>query len=140
MRHCSRIHFRRGVSCGQVSGGIGTALFYVTYEMMLLVIPSVALAWTLSYLLSVIWQHALHSFLVFGFPRNYVRSLLGVYAAYTLSILLSSGVAFVADSWEVPPRITFVVSTVATGIVNFFTVKSAFGETDSATDKRTKEK
>lgn len=60
-----------------ISGGIGTALFFLLYQQMLtwtIVGGSQSAAWTLSYLLSIIWQHLLHRHLVFGATSPYLSS------------------------------------------------------------------
>jgi putative flippase GtrA len=61
-----------------ISGGIGTFFFYILYDQMLnfsLLEGSQSWAWTLSYLCSIIWQHALHRYLVFGSSSPYLQSI-----------------------------------------------------------------
>lgn len=85
------------------------------------------LAWTGSYLLSILWQHALHRYLVFGAASPYLSSLVWTYISYTLSIVLSSGLSLVFVSYlGVHHRISFVLTLVITGVLNFHTLKNAF--------------
>lgn len=48
-----------------ISGGIGTALFYVLYEILFQVFPfenyKSSIAWVVAYLCSIIWQMELHN-------------------------------------------------------------------------------
>lgn len=78
----------------QISGIIGTALFYLAYEAIYaanqLDFHRAGVAWASAYALSILWQHALHRLLVFGPQGNYIRSLLYCYVCYAVSIVLSS--------------------------------------------------
>lgn len=77
-----------------ISGGIGTAIFYVVflgieYQCKALGIPAAStVAWVLSYLLSILWQYELHAALVFGRPAAYWKSLAGCYVAYGVRAVL----------------------------------------------------
>lgn len=117
-----------------LSGAIGTFLFNRMFEALLTyeVVASQAVAWAVSYLTSILWQFALHSALVYGFPDNILRGLLNTYAAYALSIVLSTGFAKILEWQGVAPTVSFWVSTVATGVINYFTVSSAFGSSSSS--------
>eukprot|EP01138_Halocafeteria_seosinensis_P002373 gb/GECG01002430.1/.p1 GENE.gb/GECG01002430.1/~~gb/GECG01002430.1/.p1 ORF type:complete len:147 (+),score=9.03 gb/GECG01002430.1/:1-441(+) len=115
-----------------VSGVIGTCLFYACFHVMLLTLPfgeeyKTTISWNLSYILSIVWQHLLHQWLVFGFAKNYLSSLLSMYAAYAASIALSTAFTFILEQWVgLTGSWAFGVSTAATGVINYFTVKSAF--------------
>jgi len=84
-----------------VSGFIGTVLFFYFYEFVVEALSSalvpgtflanykVTIAWTFSNLVSILWQHSLHRYLVYGHSKPYFQSLVGTYAAYSVSIVLS---------------------------------------------------
>lgn len=79
-----------------ISGGIGTAIFYVVflgieYQCKALDISAAStVAWVLSYLLSILWQYELHAALVFGRPAAYWKSLAGCYVAYGVRAVLAA--------------------------------------------------
>jgi len=84
-------------------------------------------SWLSAYLLSIVWQHSLHRYLVFGATGNYWKTLMWTYVSYTLSLVLSSVLNYVlADQLSLNHRIAFVLTLLLTGILNFFTLKSAF--------------
>ena len=153
-----------------ISGWIGTAIFYVVYEWIhalgnrpesdgsasdsasssssrpmlgLAVIDALewsTVAWTSSYALSILWQHALHRYLVFGSQSPYLSSLLWTYLSYALSIVLSAVVQHALLAWlGLHHRLAFGLTLVITGVVNFHTVKGAFQAPDqtSAKDQKT---
>ena len=64
-----------------------------------------------------------------------------MYAAYAASIILSTGLTFVLEQWVgLTGTWAFAVSTAATGVINYFTVKSAFEFSKSRNaDSATKE-
>jgi putative flippase GtrA len=64
-----------------ISGGIGTFFFWLLYQQMLtlpMLDGSQSWAWTLSYVCSILWQHALHRYLVFGAQSPYLQSMLSL--------------------------------------------------------------
>ena len=127
-----------------LSGWVGTAIFYVVYEWIHSVgaddarrplcgvgaidaLDWSSLAWTSSYALSILWQHALHRYLVFGTAAPYLRSLVWTYLSYALSIVLSSVLNHALVSYiGVNHRVSFALTLVNTGVLNFYTVSSAF--------------
>jgi putative flippase GtrA len=121
-----------------VSGGIGTAIFFGVYTIILQYFPDrQALVWTLSYLLSIIWQHALHRFLVFGSDKPYFKvwpgleatnqqSLLGTYLAYSVGIVISHFLMEGLQALETNPTVSWVIGLAFTGLINYFMVREAF--------------
>ncbi len=119
-----------------LSGSIGTVLFYGVYEGLHYVLQTlvgtlgasmlVSLAWAISYLLSIVWQHALHRLLVFGSRGNYVKSLVATYIAYSLSLVLSSLLSYLLSAVGMPYQLVWLLSLGATGVFNFFAVRDAF--------------
>lgn len=127
------------------SGGLGTAIFYFLYDSMQssiaasLAVPdsplhaysvySASIAWTVSYLISILFQHALHRWLVFGSGAPYCSSLVLTYIAYSLGIVLSSVLSTLFTVYLlIPHRLSFVLTLAATGIINYFTVSNAMTE------------
>jgi len=113
-----------------ISGYIGTFFFFLAYEGLYRacsISNCASISWITAYILSIIWQHALHRYLVFGASGSYWWSLFGTYAAYTLSLIVSSALNFVlVTHLNVYHRYAFGLTLVITGILNFFTVRSAF--------------
>lgn len=125
-----------------ISGWIGTALFYLLYEFIIArgalsrplcgvgwidKLEWASVAWTSAYLASIVWQHALHRALVFGSESAYWPSLAWTYVSYSLSIVLSSVFQHAMVAWMgVNHRVAFGASLVATGVINYFTLKNAF--------------
>lgn len=125
---------------------LGTALFYVVYELVvgsprpsfgitwIDTLEWSSLAWTISYLLSILWQHSLHRHLVFGSSSPYLSSLLWTYVSYTFSIVLSSIVNHgLVTFFSLHHRIAFTATLVITGFINFYTLKGAFETTTKVT-------
>jgi hypothetical protein len=125
-----------------VSGAIGTVLFYLVYEALNHGITAYGVfeptsaapaAWFFGYMLSIVWQHALHRWLVFGSSGNYCRSLFYTYVSYGLSIFLSSlANRFMVQQLALPHRLAWVLSLLATGVINFFTLREAFAPSPDA--------
>lgn len=126
-----------------VSGWIGTALFYVFYEWvhalpvesrpsLLQQLEWSTVSWTGSYIISILWQHLLHRHLVFGTQASYWSSLFWTYVSYTLSIFLSSIINHVLVVYlNVYHRYSFNITLFITGIINYYTLKSAFNADDN---------
>lgn len=80
----------------QLSGAIGTALFVVAHEVIFHLNPSdwhrASVTWAVSYALSILWQHALHRYMVFGPSGSYLKSLAYTYACYALALVVSTAV------------------------------------------------
>jgi putative flippase GtrA len=103
-----------------VSGLIGTALFHVCYQFLLgacwLEQGCATASWVFSYLLSIIWQHALHQYFVFGFAKNYWQSLFWAYVSYAGSLAISPIVHWVlVENMHFSTNAAFVMTLLATG-------------------------
>ena|SRR3989338_6003053 len=118
-----------------ISGAIGTCIFYGMYEGLYKFLPQFGstLSWVVSYVISICFQHFLHSKLVFNnwdalkpiFSARYNKSLIGTYLAYMLSLLLSPAITFLLDFLHVNYRLSFLITLNLTGVINYFTVKKA---------------
>lgn len=116
-----------------LSGAIGTVLFYFLYEFILhALVPNffgsmkASFAWTISYIVSIIWQHALHRYIVFGTKTSYLKSLIGTYASYFVSIIFSHFFMMFLEWCSVGSRMAWMINIGLTGILNYFLVKKAF--------------
>eukprot|EP01127_Copromyxa_protea_P002814 TRINITY_DN12753_c0_g1_i1.p1 TRINITY_DN12753_c0_g1~~TRINITY_DN12753_c0_g1_i1.p1 ORF type:complete len:144 (-),score=18.13 TRINITY_DN12753_c0_g1_i1:65-460(-) len=110
-----------------LSGLIGTALFFGVYNFILSQFPdSQGLVWTLSYLLSIVWQHALHRAIVFGSSQPYFKSLISTYAAYSVGIVLSMVLMWVLERLQIDGTVSWFIGLIFTGVLNYFTVSAAF--------------
>lgn len=86
-------------------------------------------AWTLSYLTSIAWQHSLHRVLVFGTGGSFWRSLVWTYVSYTAALILSTLMNDALTQYAgVAHRYAWGITLIATGVLNYYTVKSAFAE------------
>eukprot|EP00048_Salpingoeca_helianthica_P023093 m.22180 g.22180 ORF g.22180 m.22180 type:complete len:132 (-) comp8260_c0_seq1:22-417(-) len=111
-----------------VSGLIGTALFHLCNQMLLtacwLEHGCATASWVVSYLLSIIWQHALHQYFVFGFAKNYWESLLWAYVSYAGSLIISPAVHWVlVENLHMSNNVAFGLTLLATGPINYFSLK-----------------
>jgi len=77
-----------------VSGCMGNVVFFIMYKACFDLLPGSAhkatLAWVTSYLSSIPLQHFFNLFLVFGSTLHYWKSLGVSYAAYSMSVAISS--------------------------------------------------
>ncbi|KJE89835.1 hypothetical protein CAOG_01259 [Capsaspora owczarzaki ATCC 30864] len=116
----------------QISGAIGTLLFYAFYEGLYRIADfewqKAAVCNAIAYAVSIIWQHALHRTLVFGATPgvSYWRSLGSTYLCYGLSIALLGPISVALDFVTGNHQVTWVLGLVITGAINYFTVKQAF--------------
>eukprot|EP01080_Neovahlkampfia_damariscottae_P009674 gene9674-1880_t len=124
---CQKIEFIRF----GLSGSIGTVLFYIFYELLYRINPVEAnkatTTWAVSYLASIIWQHALHRYLVFGWKgTSYFGTLFWTYISYSLSIVMSPVIIYIiVDKMGVDYRIGWFISLCATGVFNYITLSMA---------------
>ena len=123
------------------SGCIGTGIFYAIYEVVYRLgfwLPIgdfvESFAWTLSYIVSIVFQHYLHAKLVFGnwqraiaplFSERYWKSLFGTYLAYALSLAISPFIAHGLALSGIDYRLAFVCNLGLTGLLNYLTVRKA---------------
>lgn len=104
-----------------VSGFIGTALFRVCYDLLVEACPfqqgCATLSWLVSYFLSIVWQHALHQYIVFGVSADYWSSLLWTYISYSGSLLLSTILNWIlVENLHVNHNVAWVVTLLSTGM------------------------
>lgn len=120
----------------QVSGGIGTALFVGMYRVMLPVADAVGAfggyantaAYFVSYVVSIVWQTALHRALVFGAEgSSFLEALLAAYVTYSLSIGLSTLLNAGMTKLGFKEQVAYWISLLATGFLNYFTLNAVMG-------------
>jgi putative flippase GtrA len=119
-----------------LSGTIGTAIFYVMYELVyrLLegVIPfAVPVSWTSTYVVSILFQHCLHARIAFQNWHSvsatraiYLKSLMAVYVAYALSLVVSPILSAAFDFVHIDHRLSFWLCIALTGALNYLTVSN----------------
>ena len=130
-----------------ISGVLGTILFermnnYIFYSLQHVQHEyKSAAVFGFSYLISCLWQHALHRHLVFGSEGSrYLPSLLAFYATYAFSIVASPAVngvltAGLGFSMELAYYLTLGII----GVLNYFTAGAALGSKNgSVKDDNTK--
>ena len=114
-----------------LSGFLGTLLFYGMYQLLFTVLPletrKATVSWTLSYICSIVWQHALHRWMVFGSKSSYWTSLGMTYLCYSVSIVLSSLFTdILVQQLHIHHQVAWILTLVATGLLNFFTLRKVF--------------
>lgn len=118
-----------------ISGTIGTALFYLLYEFLYFLLQyakplldyRASISWFVSYVLSILWQHALHRYLVFGTQNSYWKTLFWTYVSYTLSLVISPAIIYLlVDYMGMYYQLGWVISLCATGLFNWVTLKFSF--------------
>eukprot|EP00741_Cyanophora_paradoxa_P025359 tig00000367_g24478.t1 len=116
----------------QISGGIGTALFFLAYDAMFQHLQSNPLrigsmeykidnpsgfSWAVCYLLSISWQYVLHQLIVFDRTFS-ARGLVDMYAAYVGGLALSTVVNY-GLSMVVNHRVAWGLTLASTGYINY---------------------
>ncbi len=130
----------------QLSGIIGTLVFYLIYEFfnLLSVATHPTTAWFFSYLCSIFFQFELHRLIVFrhweeqksqqtilplgpvtpstkSSKPSYLSQLLQCYLLYSISLVLSTVLNYVMISlFGFHHRLTWFFSLVLCGIINYF--------------------
>jgi len=113
-----------------VSGCIGSLLFYFFYLALFAIYPfdvqKASVTWTISYLVSILWQHSIHRILVFGSGGHYWRTLMLTYLSYSTSIILGHFFMMALESLGFDYKISWALNLGITGIFNYFLVSAAF--------------
>eukprot|EP01064_Diplonema_japonicum_P000723 TRINITY_DN10460_c1_g1_i1.p1 TRINITY_DN10460_c1_g1~~TRINITY_DN10460_c1_g1_i1.p1 ORF type:complete len:213 (+),score=16.85 TRINITY_DN10460_c1_g1_i1:55-639(+) len=109
-----------------LSGFLGTLLDYIAYKIIydsgVFTVFRATLSWATAYGLSVVWQHALHAFFVFGGfgHMGYFKSLLTMYIAYSASIVFSPVINWLLVEYgKFEHQQSFVATLMITGIANY---------------------
>ena len=107
------------------SGVLGTLLDYAAYKAIydshIFPFFRPTLSWALAYALSVVWQHSLHAFFVFGGygGMGYWRSLGAMYVAYSGSILTSPVINYALIEYaKVDHGVAFLATLLITGMTH----------------------
>eukprot|EP01100_Stratorugosa_tubuloviscum_P012869 TRINITY_DN623_c0_g1_i1.p1 TRINITY_DN623_c0_g1~~TRINITY_DN623_c0_g1_i1.p1 ORF type:complete len:145 (+),score=26.38 TRINITY_DN623_c0_g1_i1:135-569(+) len=123
----------------QISGFIGTVLFYIFYSFVFDQLSFIennraAIAWTISYLSSIIWQHALHRIIVFNDEKmkgSYLWSLGWSYVCYTKSIILSHlMMTLFVDYLKIDYNFAWGITLIITGYINYNSISSIMSSND----------
>lgn len=91
-----------------------------------------SLCWILGFVLSIVFRHTTHRYLVFGdYVGGYWKSLSRMYAGYSVTIFLSTVFNFIMARYiQFPHYVAWIVTLLWTGVVNYFILKRlwSFGE------------
>ena len=118
-----------------LSGGgcdiIQLVIDYFVYK--LLNVNDATTCWTVSFVLSILIRHSSHRYLVFGnYVGGYYKSLIRMYGGYSFSIIASLIFNWtLTHSFLLSHYITWVVTMLWTGIVNYFILKRLWSFTGS---------
>ena len=109
-------------------GIIGNIIFYSFYQFFIYILPDPAayttLAWVLSYLISIFWQHLLFRYYVFGIQTPYLKSLIWTYLSYTISIVLSAVLNYVLIYYaSLNESLVWFITFVISSFINYFLVR-----------------
>eukprot|EP01059_Diplonema_ambulator_P002552 TRINITY_DN12179_c0_g1_i1.p1 TRINITY_DN12179_c0_g1~~TRINITY_DN12179_c0_g1_i1.p1 ORF type:complete len:195 (+),score=9.72 TRINITY_DN12179_c0_g1_i1:167-751(+) len=122
-----------------LSGLLGTLLDYLAYKVIydsgVFTIFRATLSWATAYALSVIWQHALHAFFVFGGfgHMGYFKSLLTMYIAYSGSIVFSPAINWVLVEYaRFEHQQSFAATLMITGLANYVFLSRSMGASSSS--------
>eukprot|EP00754_Rhynchopus_humris_P044339 Rhum_TRINITY_DN4068_c0_g1::Rhum_TRINITY_DN4068_c0_g1_i1::g.12840::m.12840 len=123
------------------SGVLGTLLDYAAYKAIydshIFPFFRPTLSWALAYALSVVWQHSLHAFFVFGGygGMGYWRSLGAMYVAYSGSILTSPVINYALIEYaKVDHGVAFLATLLITGLGNYLLLTKSMGSGHNATE------
>lgn len=101
-------------------------------------IEDAGVCWMTGFGISILFRHTLHRYLTFGkYKGGYWSSLLRTYAAYSLSIILSTIFdEVVTKGGGLPHYVAWVVTLLWTGLMNFFILKYSWTLGGSRKDKK----
>ena len=101
-------------------------------------IEDAGVCWMAGFGISILFRHTLHRYLTFGkYKGSYWSSLLRTYAAYSLSIILSTVFdEVVTKGGGLPHYVAWVVTLLWTGLMNFFILKYSWTLGGSRKDKK----
>ena len=107
------------------SGSIGSAAFYLINEAIVYINPfeyqKITVAWFLSYVISIWFQHALHATLVYGWRTSYMKGLIATYTGYSMALFSSVPInAMLVNKFEFTASGAWMGTLVLTGIANYF--------------------
>ncbi|KAL0481940.1 bidirectional sugar transporter [Acrasis kona] len=127
-----------------LSGLVGTALFYFTYEMLYAQLKGVqyapTIAWVVSYLMSIWWQFELYRWFVFDIKGSYWKALWTTYVIYSGSLVASTIASYVmVDIMMLNHRTAWLVNSIVLGIMNYFLLKSSFGNNKCEIEEENKQ-
>ena len=107
------------------SGSIGSVAFYLLNETIVKINPAeyqkITVAWFLSYVISIWFQHALHATLVYGWRTSYIKGLIATYTGYSMALFSSVPInAILVNKFEFTASGAWTGTLVLTGIANYF--------------------
>jgi len=120
---------------------IGTAILYSMFKMQLKILTSqyffeeplsnskaFVLAYCISYLFSILWQHVLNWWIVFeNMEESFLDSLLSTYLVYGVTMLLTSILSTILINLvEWTPTTVFWLTLPVNGIANYYLLQISF--------------
>ena len=107
------------------SASIGSVAFYFLNEAIYRVNPieyqKITIAWFLSYVISIWFQHALHATLVYGWVTSYWRGLLATYTGYSIALFSSVPInALLVNTLKFGASEAWIGTLILTGMANYF--------------------
>lgn len=124
-----------------VSGFVCDILQFTIDALLFLQLQDASACWAISFMISIVFRHTTHRYLVFGdYVGGYWKSLGRMYAGYSIIIALSTLFNIAMTHYvHVPHMVGFVVTLLWTGIVNYFILKKlwSFGGPASNNEKKT---
>lgn len=114
-----------GSSCDVIQFIMTLFIHYV------LLIDDPTICWTIGFILSIVFRHTFHRYLVFGnYVGGYYSSLLRMYAAYSIIILLSTIFHYIIHRlFPIHFVFIFIITLIWTGVVNYFILKKIWSFT-----------
>jgi len=131
-----------------ISTLIGTVVFYFIFEcvhffikLQIFIFPRISapsytfgIAYSLSYLISVVYQHALNRYLVFTPEDSFCESLLQTYVVYGVSLVGTSIVGSVIMSMTgIKPELVLTITLPLSGLSNYLLLSTLNTNAGSST-------
>lgn len=112
-----------------MSGGLGTLLFYLLYEVLywasLWPGHNATLSWFCAYITSILWTHRFHRGMTFRWDNPYWRSLRRTYVVYVFSWAATTGMMFVlVEQAGVEHHLAFCGTILASGCLNYLLLRN----------------
>jgi putative flippase GtrA len=115
----------------QISGLIGSILFFIMYEILFMMVQQhkhgSVISWLVAYMASIWWQFELHRWIVYGKDRirDYWAALRTTFAVYSISLVISTILNYVLTSILVLHfRTAWIITMIVIGVFNYFMMRA----------------
>ncbi|MFW6254904.1 MAG: hypothetical protein ACOC41_08250 [Chitinivibrionales bacterium] len=107
---------------------LGTAIGWITYEVVYFFIPvdehKATISWAVSFVIDIFRQHGLHSIFTFNHSFSYWNSLGRAYVYYPLTAIVGmTANFFLTEHFAINHRIAWLLCLIIIALINLFLLK-----------------